>query len=342
MFPAPLPRWALLLLACLPFMPALLISSEKSPDLPSPAWTNPLVRQRADPCVLRAEDGTYYFIATVPEYDRIELRRAPSLEKLGAAEPTVIWHKPASGPASYHVWAPELHRIEGKWYIYFAAGRAEDIWAIRIYVLECAAADPLAGPWTERGQLKTNWESFSLDATTFEHRGLRYLVWAQHDPAFGGNTCLYIARMDTPCSITGKQVRISAPELPWEVIGYKVNEGPAVLIRHGRIFITYSASATDANYCLGLLTADENADVLDPASWKKSSAPVLATSESTRVYGPGHNSFTTLPDGRDVLVYHARDYRDIVGDPLNNPDRHTRASLVRWRDDGTPVFEYGP
>jgi len=343
MFPRPILRRFLPLLACLPFMSAPLLSTEaaSSPSAPAaaPEWTTPLVRQRADPWVLRADDA-YYFIATVPEYDRIELRRASSLGELGAAEAKVIWRKHASGPASHHIWAPELHRIGGKWYVYFAAGRAEDIWAIRMYVLECADADPLTGTWTERGQLTSNWESFSLDATTFEHRGTRYLVWAQHDPVFGGNTCLYIARMDTPWSITGKQIRITAPELPWEVIGFKVNEGPAVLVRNGKVFITYSASATDANYCIGLLTADENADLLDAASWKKSPVPIFASSGAARVFGPGHNSFTTLPDGRDVLVYHARDYRDIQGDPLNNPDRHTRASLVRWQADGTPAFDY--
>ncbi len=323
-------------------MSAALRSAEPAPASPAaPAWTNPLVRQRADPWVLRADDA-YYFIATVPEYDRIELRRAGSLGELGAADAKVIWRKHESGPASHHIWAPEMHRIDGKWYVYFAAGRADDIWAIRIYVLECADADPLVGKWTERGQLKTNWESFSLDATTFEHRGARYLVWAQHDPVFGGNTCLYLARMDTPWSITGKQTRITAPELPWEIIGFKVNEGPAVLVRNGRIFITYSASATDANYCMGMLEAGADADLLDVASWKKSPAPVFASSDAARVFGPGHNSFTTLPDGRDVLVYHARDYRDIQGDPLNNPDRHTRASLVRWKADGSPAFDYEP
>lgn len=137
-------------------------------------------------------------------------------------------------------------------------------------------------------------------------------------------------------------MRLSKPDLPWETIGFRVNEGPAVLVRHGRVWLAYSASATDANYCMGLLSADENADLTDASSWKKSPVPVLATSDSARVFGPGHNSFTTLPDGRDVLVYHARDYRDIVGDPLNNPDRHTRASVLSWRPDGTPVFEFGP
>ncbi|MCU0791420.1 MAG: glycoside hydrolase family 43 protein [Opitutaceae bacterium] len=302
------------------------------------AWHNPIVRQRADPWVWRHSDGWYYFTGSVPAYDCIELRRARTLGELAEAAPVVVWRKPESGPASHHIWAPELHHIDGKWYVYFAGGRSDSIWAIRIYVLECASADPLAGPWIEKGQLITHLDTFSLDATTFVHRGARYLCWAQHDPAIGGNTSLYLALMDTPSSITGTPVRLSVPEYPWETIGFRVNEGPAVLIRHGRVWLTYSASATDANYCMGLLSADENADLLAPASWQKSPAPVLATSEAERVFGPGHNSFTTLPDGRDVLVYHARDYRDIVGDPLNNPDRHARASLVDWRPDGSPAF----
>lgn len=342
---SPLPCLALISLSLLlnaratpPTAPAE--TSQTAPALAT--WKNPLVRHRADPWVFRAGDGRYLFTATVPAYDRIELRRADTLAGLGSAEPVVIWRKPASGPASHHIWAPELHQIDDKWYIYFAAGRADDIWAIRIYVLECAAADPLAGPWVERGQLRTHLETFSLDATTFGHRGARYLVWAQHDPAIGGNTSLFIARMDSPVAITGKPVRISIPELPWETIGFRVNEGPAALIRHSRVWLAYSASATDANYSMGLLSADENADLLDPNSWKKSPTPVLASSASARVFGPGHNSFTTLPDGRDVLVYHARDYRDIAGDPLNNPDRHTRAAVLNWRPDGSPAFEFGP
>jgi GH43 family beta-xylosidase len=302
------------------------------------SFSNPLVEQRADPWV-HLHDGQYYFIATVPEYDRIELRRARALDGLRNAEAKVIWTKHASGPMSHHIWAPELHRIDGKWYIHFAAGRAEAIWDIRMYVLENTSADPMEGEWKEKGQIRTRWESFSLDATTFEHRGVRYLVWAQKDPGIKGNTNLYIARMDTPWSIVQPQVMLTKPEFDWEQIGYWVNEGPAVLIRNGRVFITYSASATDSNYCMGLLTADENSDLLDPGSWSKSPRPVFATWSVTGQYGPGHNSFTTIPDGQaDIMVYHARNYRRIEGEALRDPNRHTRAQLLNWNPDGTPDF----
>lgn len=300
---------------------------------------NPLIEQRADPWCIRHTDGHYYFTATVPEYDRIELCRARTIASLNEAVPKVIWRKHDKGPMSYHIWAPEIHHIGGKWYVYFAAGRAEDIWAIRMYVLECSASDPLTGKWTEKGQLKTRWESFSLDATTFEHDGTRYFVWAQKDPKIRGNTNLYIAQMVSPWSITGQQVMITRPEYDWERIGFWVNEGPAVLIRNGRIFISYSASATDHNYCMGLLTADETANLLDPKSWQKSPVPVFKSCASNGQYGPGHNSFTVAPDGKtDLIFYHARNYKEIQGDPLQNPDRHTRVQQLNWKQDGTPDF----
>lgn len=305
------------------------------------ALPNPLVRQRADPHLTYHRNGWYYFTATVPEYDRLELRRARHLDQLATAAPKVIWRKHASGPMGSHIWAPELHHIDRKWYLYFAAGGAEkdQVWNIRIYVLENAAANPLDGEWIERGQLKTNWESFALDATTFVHRGTRFLAWAQKDPKIRGNTNLYLAKMDTPLSITGTQVLLSRPEFPWEQIRYWVNEGPAVLVRHGRVFLTYSAAGTGAEYCLGLLTAPEDADLLDPKSWTKSPEPVFRTEEARGIFGPGHNSFTVTPDGRtDLIVYHARSYRDIPGDPLHDPNRHTRVQPVAWRADGTPDF----
>lgn len=316
------------------FLALLAIGRASAPD-----FSNPLIRQRADPHLTLHTDGFYYFTATVPEYDRIELRRARSLAALAGSEPKVIWRRHATGAMGSHIWAPELHFIAGRWYIYFAAGGAEKVWDIRIYVLENPAANPLEGQWSERGQLRTNWESFALDATTFEHRGTRYLAWAQKDPAIRGNTNLYLAKMDTPTSITGRQVMISRPELPWEQVRYWVNEGPAVLIRHGRIFVSYSAAGTGAEYGLGLLSADEQADLLDPKSWVKSPVPVFATSAANGVFGPGHNSFTTTPDGKtDLIVFHARSYRDIPGDPLHDPNRHTRVQVLRWRPDGTPDF----
>ena len=115
-------------------------------------FNEPWIAQRADPYICRHTDGMYYFTASVPAYDRIILRRADSLAGLADAEEITVWKKHESGIMSYHIWAPELHYLEGKWYLYFAAGEAENIWAIRPYVLECADADPITGTWKELGK----------------------------------------------------------------------------------------------------------------------------------------------------------------------------------------------
>jgi GH43 family beta-xylosidase len=306
---------------------------------PRATYTNPLVRQRADPHIVRHTDGYYYFTATVPEYDRIVVRRASTIQGLASASEKVVWRRHTTGEMGAHIWAPEIHHINGRWYIYFAAGRADDIWRIRMYVLENPGPDPRSGTWTEKGRITTAWDTFSLDASTFVHRGTRYLAWAQQEPGIATNSNIYLARMANPWTVTGPQVRLTVPTLDWETRGFKVNEGPSVIQRNGRVFMTYSASATDSNYCLGLLTASASADLLSPASWSKSPVPVFTSSEVNGQYGPGHNSFTVAEDGRtDVLVYHARQYRDITGDPLNDPNRHTRVQRLSWKADGTPDF----
>ncbi|EKC6209067.1 alpha-N-arabinofuranosidase [Cronobacter sakazakii] len=308
-------------------------------------WPNPLIEQRADPFILR-HLGQYYFIASVPEYDRLEIRRAPSIESLRQAQPVVVWRKPDTGPMSELIWAPELHHINGKWYIYFAAAptRAlkDNMFQHRMYVLECADSDPLTGTWKDKGQIQTPYDTFSLDATTFEHQGKLWYLWAQKAPDIPGNSNLYLCEMETPWTLKGEPVMLSKPELEWECRGFLVNEGPAV-VKHGeRLFVTYSASATDENYCMGLLWIDQAADLREPRNWHKSPRPVFTTSYENRQYGPGHNSFTTTPDGQDVLVYHARNYTEIEGDPLWDPNRHTRVKLVTWDDDGMPQFGTPP
>ena len=309
----------------------------------APTFSNPLIPQRADPFVHRHSDGFYYFTASVPEYDRVELRRSATLAGLATAQPVDVWHKPDSGPMSDLIWAPEIHYLDGAWYVYVAAAPSREIldglFQHRIYALTTRAANPLEGPWGVVGRMDTGRDTFCLDATAFSHRGQLYFVWAQKDLAIAGNSNLYIAAMAHPTRLASAPVLLSRPELEWEVHGFLVNEGPAVIVRNGRVFISYSASATDERYCMGLLHADEGADLLNPRSWTKSLQPVFATSVERGVFGPGHNSFTVSEDGsRDLFVYHARNYREITGDPLWNPDRHTCVQPLEWDEKGMPVF----
>ncbi|MFW6257755.1 MAG: glycoside hydrolase family 43 protein, partial [Prolixibacteraceae bacterium] len=285
-------------------------------------FDNPLAEQRADPWVYQTDDGIYYFIASSPEFDRIEIRKSNTINGIKEAEPVVVWEKHEDGPMGNHIWAPELHRIDGKWYIHVAAGTSDNRWKIRMHVLSNSAEDPTTGEWTEEGQIQTQRDGFALDATTFEHKGQRYLIWAETPSENFRGTGLILAKMKDPVTLEGPQVVITKPEYDWETQGHNVNEGAAVIKRNGKIFVSFSASATDHNYCIGLLWADENSDLTDPNSWNKLPEPVFATHEGYDRYGPGHNSFAIAEDGKtDVLIYHARNYKELKGDPLSDPNR---------------------
>jgi GH43 family beta-xylosidase len=311
--------------------PSLVNAATKTP-------VNPLVLQRADAQVFRHTDGYYYMMASVPEYDRLAIRRSKTLAGLPVAEEAVVWRRPTEGKMGGYIWAPELHYFDGLWHIYFAAGDSDQKFHIRTYVLTCKGANPLKGQWSLLGQLETPWDTFTLDSTVFVHRGVRYLCWAQTEPGIKTNSNLYLAPLKTPTTLAAAPARLTVPELPWEIIGYKVNEGPAILARNGRLFLTYSASATDENYCLGMLTARDDADIMNPASWVKSPEPVFKSSAKNNIWGPGHNSFIVDEKGRDILVYHARDYQKIPGNPLFDPNRHTRIQPFSYDADGAPVF----
>ena len=309
-------------------------------------FNEPWILQRADPYVYRHTDGRYYFTASVPQYDKIVLRQSDTLAGLQTAEEVKIWTKHENGPMSKHIWAPELHYLMGKWYIYFAAGEKEDIWKIRPYVLECQGPDPMTDSWKEMGKMKRaaedefSFEAFSLDATVFENQGHYYYVWAEKVGVGKQISNLYIAELKTPYQLKTVQVLLTTPDYDWERIGYWVNEGPGVLKRGNRLFLTYSASDTGAAYCIGMLSADCSSNLLDPLAWSKQRYPVLKTSEHRGIYGPGHNSFTKDERGNDIMVYHARTEAKIEGDPLYNPNRHTHLMKINWDQKDMPVFSF--
>ncbi len=309
-------------------------------------YSKPIVEQRADPYLLKHTDGYYYFTGSVPAYDCIELRRSKTIDGLAEAETVVVWRKHESGIMSQHIWAPELHMLNGKWYIYFAASKADDIWALRPYVLECKGDDPLKDEWVELGMMQRadddnkSFTDFSLDATIFENKGKNYYIWAEKVGGEKGISNLYIAEMESPIKLKTVQFLLTTPDYDWERVDFWVNEGPAVIKNNGKIYVTFSASGTGACYCMGMMEADENADLFDRNSWKKSRYPVLKTDYEKGLFGPGHNSFSVDEDGNPICVYHARPYEKIVGDPLYDPNRHAMVMPIKWNEDGSPKFEF--
>ena len=213
-------------------------------------------------------------------------------------------------------------------------------------MLECQGQDPYEDSWIEKGKMRRasedefSFEAFSLDATVFENKGEWYYVWAEKVGVGKQISNLYITKMENGYTLKTVQVLLTTPDYDWERIGFWVNEGPSVIHHDGRLFLTYSASETGTAYCVGMLTADEDSDLLDPRSWSKERYPVLKSFPDKEIYGPGHNSFTKDENGNDIMVYHARKESVIEGDPLYNPNRHAMLMKFGWNEEGRPVFSY--
>ncbi|RKN50726.1 family 43 glycosylhydrolase [Micromonospora endolithica] len=299
---------------------------------------NPVISQRADTAIYKHTDGYYYMTASVPDYKRVEVRRSTTLQGLGSAATSNAFVAPSSGPLSGWIWAPDIRFHDGAWYMYFSASPGEAVFNQRLYWIRNTCANPMTCSWSAPQRFDTGWDSFQLDPASFVNRGVRYFVWAQDSPSTNYNSHLYIARMNGPTGITGPTVEIARPTHGWEMEGVAgVVEGPSPLVKNGRVYIAYSASATDSRYKLGLLSSWDDADLLNTASWYKHPAPVFQTANG--VYGPGHGSFTVAEDGQtDLLVYHARDYATPRPDALTDPNRHTRIQQLYWRENGDPFF----
>ena len=312
-------------------------------------FTNPLLPSGADPWVFYHQ-GYYYYTNTLS--DKIGIWRTKDLSELKTAEYKTIYIPPENTMYSKQLWAPEIINIDGNWYVYFAADDGDNF-NHRLYVLENVSDDPFQGEFELKGQLITDKDdNWAIDGSVFKHRGDYYLIWSgwQITPWVEAETqCIYIARMKNPWTLATDRVLISKPDYAWERIWENptewanmpghivyVNEGPEVLSNDDKLFLVYSASGCwTPHYCLGMLSADADSDLLDPSSWTKHSEPVFRHSPENGVYGTGHNCFFKSPDGtEDWFLYHANDKPDQGCGGRRSP----RAQKIEWRPDGIPDF----
>ena len=296
------------------------------------SFSNPLLPSGPDPWVTK-EGADYYYMHTL--VDRLAIRKTRDLSRLADAEEKTIWTPPATGPNSRSIWAPELHRIDNKWYVYYTAvdGAHDDDEHRGIFVLENSSPDPLTGEWRDRGRINTR--HTGLDGTTFLLAGKRYFVYSAY---VGPDSVLAIVRMKDPTTLTGDEVILARPDLAWERQGGRqILEGPEFLAGPaGDLFIVYSASAcwTD-DYALGMLRAAPGSDPLNAASWHKSPTPVLKSAPENGVFAPGHNGFFSSPDGKEHwIIYHANPAPGLGCTQKRSP----RMQPFQFNPEGVPVF----
>lgn len=292
---------------------------------------NPLKRDGADPWLVH-HDGWYY-LSTTSAVD-VRIRRARRLADLKDAPDQVVW-KDNHPERSRDIWAAEFHRLDSgdgpRWYLYYTASDGQDDTHHRLYVAESEGDSPL-GPYHFKAKLRTDPDDarYAIDGTVLKRPdGALFFLWCgRPSPAGQG---LYISRMSNPWTLEGPRRYLPADGFGCDA----VREGPETLQRHGKIYLIYSTCPADTpDYKLGMLIADADANLMDPASWVQHPDPVFTRADDRGVYGPGHNSFFRSPDGtEDWIAYHAKS-----GTARTFADRSTRAQRFRWTPAGLPDF----
>lgn len=272
--------------------------------------------------------GGFYYYSESRDDRRIFIRRSRTIAGIGADSGVCVWTAPVTGRNCDHVWAPELHLIDGRWFIYYAADDGENA-NHRMWVLESEGSDPL-GRYHCRGLLETG--GWAIDGTILTiNDGRRYFFWSGWPGQHNGQQNLYASAMRDPVTLSGSRVLIATPDKPWERVAMPICEGPQVLKRNGDIFIVYSASGSwTADYCLGLLH-NKSQNVLDPAAWTKH-GPVFRKTD--QVWGVGHCSFVkSLCQTEDWIIYHSKSSPE-----PGWKDRDVHAKRFEWASDGFPDF----
>ena len=318
---------------------------------------NPLIHVTAPDPYVTYHDG-YYYYARQNANTGTTVSKAKRIQDLESAPRVSVYTAPSTGMYSKEYWAPELHYIDGCWYIYVAADDGNNA-NHRMHVLRSTEPDNAQAPYEYVGKLtptKYNestktWEpdaaqdKWAIDGTVIQDEvsGRNYFVWSGWEGNVDGMQITYIAEMLNPWTLKGDRVELSRPDQGWDQKGHgeggglELNEGQQIVYRNGKVYIFYSANFSGSDwYCLGQITAELGKDLTDKNNWtKKTDGPVFTQSldPADKVYGPGHASIVQSPDGKeDWLIYHA--FQSSGG---GWGDRSARAQKITW-DGDTPVF----
>ncbi|KAI0187869.1 alpha-L-arabinofuranosidase II [Xylaria flabelliformis] len=289
---------------------------------------------------LNSFHGQYYLTFTAG--DRIEIWSSNSLVDIEtSATKHLIWKPPHGAVDSADIWAPELHALRGRWYIYYtAANPKKGSKSHRLYVLggPLATEEPCSGQWDFLGPIHPMPDQWAIDGTVFEIEDQLYLAYSGWPLNSRLVQHLYIVRLDTPTTADSKPVPVGLPYQSWEIThdgdgAHAINEGPQWLSSpdgrwHG---LVYSCGGSWTHEYKMATLKYRGGEPLDPSSWRKSEAPLLQMHKQsgTGPFGPGHGSFLHIGGGHVIAVYHATDGPD---DGWGN--RRARVQRVTFTEKG--------
>lgn len=126
----------------------------------------------ADPWIILWKEDYYCAVKS----NKIWISRSKTLQDIGKT-PKEVWTPPKATSYSENLWAPELHYLDSKWYIYFAADNGYNK-NHRMYVLEGNSENP-QGSYTLKGKLVASTDKWAIDGTVLVlDDGSKYFVWS--------------------------------------------------------------------------------------------------------------------------------------------------------------------
>ncbi|EXJ67792.1 uncharacterized protein A1O5_09138 [Cladophialophora psammophila CBS 110553] len=271
-----------------------------------------------DPWMVAAHNRFYL---TFTCGDRVEIWMSHDMENFRNCKKIIAWKPPPATPWVADIWAPELHYLNGRWYIYFCGAHPEiGNPSHRTLLLRSRSQDPMeAGAWEFLGQMKGLPDHWNIDATVFYLQRTQKLYCCYSGWPLGDHSDrqqdLFLIELETPeVARPATLTCISRAELPWERADggtHGVNEGPTFISIPGFQGIIYSANGSwTSDYRLALLQLVGD-DPLKESSWRKRPTPLLVSDRAKGgPFGPGHASFIPSPygDGRVYCIYHATEH----------------------------------
>jgi len=283
------------------------VEGQRKADLGNGSYLNPILAgDHPDPSVLK--DGDEYYMV------HSSFESTPGL---------LIWHsrdlvnfEPVGSALRKYVgsvWAPDLVRHKGRYYIYFPAVTANSLTNMVVY------ADDIRGPWSEPIDLHL---AHIDPGHAVGPDGKRYLFLS------GG----YRAPLsDEGLSLTGPAVKVydgwKYPE-DWVVETF-AQEGPKIL-HHGEYYYMVLAEGGTAGPATSHMVIMARSRFIE-GPWENSPYnPVVHTrSPAENWWSRGHATLVAGPDEKQwYLIYHAyeKDYYNL--------GRQTLLEPVMWTEDG--------
>lgn len=248
-----------------------------------------------------------------------------------------VWRPPPNTEYSADIWAPELHNLGGRWYVYVACAdprRGNE--SHRMYVLGGPPGheDPCnESAWEFLGLVRNLPDQWAIDGTALVLNNELYFSWSgwpDNGTKSDKRQELFIVKMGNPVEAISPPTQICQPQEPWEHSGESgINEGPQFLYSPDGSWtgIAYScAGSWTRDYKLNTLRYT-GGDPLNPQSWQKSNRPLIE-SRDRPPFGPGHASFLQIGNETWCCMHGT----DRETDGWDN--RKARLQRVEWMPQG--------